>query len=151
MEIKVFAFAVLTLALFGSPAMSEETIQTSDGRSIVLKDDGTYVLLTQPSKAATVDEMAFVDVVVDANTLAGKRIETTGILRVVGGFKFLYDTNGGFGAYIKVETNQLSRESQKSILVNCADFSKTCTVHLGGKVGIEYGVTSLFADRLTID
>jgi hypothetical protein len=118
--------AFIMLGIISGPcAASGEVVTTTDGRTIELRDDGTFrVLPPTPREARRYEQIALQDVVLDGDKLNGRLVELRGFLMAfidgisVSGLS-LRETFSSIGVEISIRQDKLSREQKRAILEKC--------------------------------
>jgi len=138
MNRRAFLVAVSGICLLASVTvvLAEEFVFTTDGRQILLKDDGTYLVVKpdQPPAAASYPRKEFEDIVLDADKLHGQKIEVSGFLmpRIelaeLQGASLSKNSSSELTLWLRI--SQLSREQKRLILTKCAS---GCTAAVKGE------------------
>ncbi len=130
-------FAVLTVVatlLASGLARADQTATLPDGRSVLLKDNGTYQILPkqEPATAGGYQTMQMSDLKVDLKQLIGQKVRVSanglylGDQLVISDPSVEFDMNG-----VMVETKDLPRDVRKWIVTKC---SEQCRVVVEGEV-----------------
>lgn len=125
------------IALTSSLALAEETAKLPDGRSVLLKDDGTYRILSKQVAAPAADGRTYrtidmPDLKVDLKQIIGQNIRVEAIASVIGDILILRDPAIEFDANgIMVDVKELPRETRRWIVSSC---SEQCRVTVEGEV-----------------
>lgn len=128
--------AVLLMAtMIGlSAAAADEIVETTDGRTILLHDDGRYEFVeSRPeTPAGTYRVIDFLDLQLDIDDMMGALIEVQANAQVFGGMTMLSPPGRMFDMNpIVAETDGLPRDDRAFLLQRCAD---SCRVTLRGEV-----------------
>jgi hypothetical protein len=118
--------------------MAAEVVKTSDGRTLLLKDDGTYEIMGPKgsSVAKTYARIPIVDIALDGERLHRKDVETQG--RMAAGTLgseltslSLYQQPSMVGVRLELGLERLTREQKRRILTVC---TPTCDAVIRGEL-----------------
>ncbi len=124
---------IAAAALIASPALADEIVTTTDGRSIQLNSDGTYEFLS-PSQlpAETYRYVPYQDLRLDLDDLRGKLVKVRASVSSLGGMLMLRDPQNDFDTNpIMAEEGDLTREERAIILNRC---NMDCILTVRGEV-----------------
>ncbi len=118
---------VLTALMFGaSVTATAEVVETKDGRTILLKEDGTYEVIGRKGQGSNREysRISVVDITLDRDKLHGKNVETRGTMSAgTTGSELvalmLYDQPSRIGVFVMLAMDRLNREQKRRILVGC--------------------------------
>jgi hypothetical protein len=143
--------AIALIAIVGATsAWAEETVETTDGRKIILRDDGTFKVLEKKMvSSSSGGTISLNDLKLDIAQMTGKPVSVRGNLSIVGDLAMLGTEGELFDSTpVNVDLKKLPREQRKAILEDC---SKGCTANITGKVGkLVFGL-GIVAQSVTID
>lgn len=129
------ATAMTALAIMAtlSPAGADQTATLPDGRTVLLRDNGTYQIQPKAeAPAGTYKSMRMAELKVDLKELVGKKVSVAAVgfhlndTLVIGDPTADYDMNG-----ITVKIDDLPRDVRLWIITKCAD---RCRVTVEGEV-----------------
>ena len=129
--------AVGMFLAFGAAA-AKETVQTTDGREIVLHADGTYEIVEESQQA---DEgsgdgyrrVSLTDLKLDSKRMGGERVEVTASIQSIAGMETLTDPEQPFDMNpVMADAERLPRNDRAQILERCS--ASACRVTLQGEV-----------------
>lgn len=147
MDIKsLSAIAVIILCFFVVPALADVKLQTPDGKTVLLKDNGTWELV--PNEAKTESDyqpMDIDDLKVDIGKLAGTKVKISGFGRELGQMLIL-NREISVASAIFVDIKSLSRDQRKFIITNCS--SGWCKVIVYGTVGKVSAQDGIIAEKV---
>ena len=127
--------AISTLAGMAAvtPANADQTATLPDGRSVLLRDNGTYQILPKAvTPAGTYKSMRMADLKVDIKELVGKNVSVAAVgyylndQMIIGDPSADFDMNG-----LAVKIDDLPRDVRLWIITKCAD---RCRVTVEGEV-----------------
>ena len=127
---------VAFFAIFVTSGAASEIVLTTDGRQILLRQDGTYEVI-QAAKSEEADgyrKIAISDLKLDIAELSGARIEVEAELTSMGGMVMLSDPRQQFDMNpIMADETNLSREDRAHIINRC---TPSCRVTARGEIGM---------------
>ncbi len=118
---------VLTALMLGAAVTATaEVVETKDGRTILLKEDGTYEVIGRKGERSSKEysRISVVDITLDRDKLRGKSVETRGTMAAsTTGSELvalsLYDRPSMVGVFVILAMDRLTREQKRRILVGC--------------------------------
>ena len=125
--------AAAVAASLASSALADETVTTTDGRTILLNSDGTYAFV-EPAPAApgSYRQISYQDLRLDIDDLRGERVEVRASVSSMGGMLMLSDPRSDFDTNpIMAEEGDLSRDERAIILNRC---NMDCVLTVRGEV-----------------
>ena len=132
-------FIICVLCSIAFPVLAEYKLQTPDGKTVLLKDNGTWEQVPSETKNATDYQLMDIDdLKVDIGKLAGTKVKISGFGSKLGGQMLILNREISVASAIFVDIKSLSRDQRKFIITNCD--SGWCKVIVYGTVG---KVTSL--------
>lgn len=115
-------------------ARADEIVETTDGRTILLRDDGRFEFVESRPETppGTYQRIDFIDLQVDINDMIGEWIEVRANAQVLGGMTMLSPPGRMFDMNpIMADTDDLPRDDRAFLLRRCSD---SCRVTLRGEV-----------------
>ncbi len=129
--------------------VASEVVTTTDGRQILLRDDGKYEIVKRGSDEAGgggYSRMSLTDLKLDIDSLHGKKVEVTAKLMSMGGMVMLSDPQQMMDSNpIIADAERLSREDRRFLLTKC---ETECRVTVRGTVTSVMFQSGLQLDRL---
>jgi len=136
---------LVILSLFISTTnLADIKVQIPDGRTVLLKDNGTWEFVTDSSgngiTTETYQAMDLIDLRVDLETLKGRKVKVTGIAQYILNILLIKEDFSDTSP-MGVDVSNLSREQRKSVIQNCRE-PKKITIYLS------VAETGLIADKI---
>lgn len=132
---RTWLVALVVVTAFGvGGAIADEVVETTDGRQVLLRIDGTYEILeaARSPAAANYQRMSISDLKLDIEDLAGANVEVDVQLMSMGGMLMLSDPRHMFDSNpLMAEEGDLSREERSHILSRC---NQGCRITIRGEV-----------------
>jgi hypothetical protein len=127
-------FIIFILCSIAFPVLAEYKLQTPDGKTVLLKDDGTWEQVPSETKNATDYQlMDIVDFIVDNAKLAGTKVKISGMGKYFGGSFTLRRETMDLNM-ITVDIKSLPRDQMKTIIANSDYWRKVIVYGTVGKV-----------------
>ncbi len=127
------AMSALAGMVVVAPARADQTATLPDGRSVLLRENGTFQILPKAvTPAGTYKSMRMADLKVDIKELVGKNVSVAAVgyylndQMIIGDPSADYDMNG-----LAVKIDDLPRDVRLWIVTKCAD---RCRVTVEGEV-----------------
>ena len=128
-------------------ALADEVVETTDGRSLLLRSDGTYEFIEREQPEGAYTPVDLTDLKLDIQQMSNQTVEVYGQLQFLGDIGMLSDPNTMFDtAPINVDIANLPRDQRGWILQNC---SLGCGVTIQGTIGQFMFQPALIAENLS--
>jgi len=151
---RVMTLVLTVLVVRASVTATAEVVETKDGRTILLKEDGTYEVIGRKGERSNREysRISVVDITLDRDKLHGKGVETKGTMTAgTTGSELvslmLYDQPSRVGVWVMLAMDRLTREQKRRILVGCMS---GCEAVVRGEVKKGTLVTEIILDDFEI-
>lgn len=131
--IKWVCSSAMALLAFSIAAVADETITATDGRSFLLRSNGTFEEIKFDAAKDAVSETALTDLKLDIKNMDGQRVAVRGKLIIVGDIAMLSDPKEVMDmTSVSVNLDGLPRDQRKQLLTKCGS---GCKLKVTGTVG----------------
>ncbi len=137
----------LLLLLLYSHAMADEIVTLENGKTAILKDNGTWSYIRSPESTTTglYQDISLIDLKSDINSLDGKKIKIQALAEMYN-FILMLKQEDLDETPLSVNINGLSKEDRIRLRTEC---NNGCTIAVYGRVGdVMYDEKGIIADKI---